>query len=128
MDTSIITGLISSVAMITGKLMDIAKTSKNTDLSSAIIEFQQKIIEMQPVIYDLQEENQQLKNEIAKLNDNKKMEDDFEYPTGQSYIIHKKENRQIKICTTCWHNGHKYHVLSEINGRILCSDCDTFYE
>ena len=94
-------------------------------------ELYSKLIDVQKEILDLIEENKRLKEEIQRFMDNKELEKEFEYPPGKSYILHKKGNTEIKLCTTCWNSkDNKYSVISmhPSNRFLECRICKSRYD
>ena len=131
MDFAGITSIIGAATGIVGEITKAIKAKKYDDINTSVIDLQSIILQLQPAIFELQSENNMLKEEIAKLKDNKELEKEFEYPPGKSYILHKKGNAEIKLCTTCWNTGHQYTVLSEPSmprNPLFCSKCNTLYK
>jgi len=78
------------------------------------------ILDAQQKIFDLQGENQQLKNKLAKLDKLKNV--DFE--KGHSWMIDPKDPDR-KLCPICTQKNDIRHPLNSMN---YCNVCKRGYE
>ena len=132
MDIASISVLVGTSAGLLGKIVEAVKSKKYNELNTLdIIGLKDEILSLQPALYELQQENQNLKDEIKKLRDNKELENEFEYLADKDYIIHKKGGSKRKLCTTCWNSKEqKYSTISmhPSNRFLECRICKSRYE
>ena len=84
-----------------------------------ILETQEKLLEMQKKIADLESENKRLREELEIKG--------TLVPEGNLYWIEKDSKRDGPFCTCCWDSEHKLMRLhtSPISGRMHCPNCKT---
>jgi len=88
--------------------------TKDSDLLGAILEVQR-------LAFELQRENDGLKEHIKKMQDNKELEELIERTKDGYYITFSNDTEKIRYCTPCWDSDRK---LIQLKGDIgFCEIC-----
>ena len=112
-------GTIMDVYQLVRDLIDEAKKEKNLEMVNQLIEIKLALSEMQ-------DENNNLKRQIAELEQASITEEDLELQPQGYYIkkSEKEEGKNIKYCAACWQNTKKLMpYISSIGRAIQCSNC-----
>jgi len=112
-------GAIMDISQLLRDLIGEAKKAKNLEMVDRLIEIKLALVEMQ-------EENNNLKKQIAELEQSKVTEEDLELqPHG--YYVKKSEmaaGKNIKYCAACWQNTKKLMPYTTSIGRgMQCNNC-----
>lgn len=86
-------------------VISIAQKADNIELYRQLLDLGAEALDMQNQIVQLSQENQMLKNEMAK-------EASIERHTDGLYITIADDERKIHYCSTCWGRNHKLIQLS----------------
>ncbi|MGA2587180.1 MAG: hypothetical protein ABSF88_09165 [Candidatus Aminicenantales bacterium] len=107
-------GIISDVQLI-GKAL---QKAGNIDLYNKLIEIQEKII-------DTQRENQELREEVARLNETLKTKDSVYFENNAIYKNGKDGIKTGPYCSGCWDSENKLINLHEsaTPGIFTCPIC-----
>ncbi len=91
------------------------------------IDLYKKLLDIGEQALDLQNENANLKKEIERLNDIKKIEEDIQ-PQIEPYFTLKSDKDVINryFCTTCWAR-EKTTIQMYYDGdrKLMCPSCKT---
>ncbi len=93
------------------------------------IELYEKVLNIQAMAIDMQEELREIKEENAELRKNKDLEEQIErhdYP----YITLKNCDKKIKYCAICWgkeNNLIQMRFLESHNGHCSCANCKNLF-
>lgn len=129
MDVSAMAGIAAGVTALAGKIIDIVKSSRDSELkaelTSVIIEMQQKILELQGIMYSMKDENEQLKKHIKLLESIKDIENSITRIPDRTYGIYKTGNGlEISICMNCWDIKNKIVQMDKGHGQFyICHVC-----
>lgn len=111
------------------KLVNLAKAAENKEMSTLVIEIQEKFFYIQDEMQKLKADNRNLKNTIARMHNDEELEKDLEL-TEQGYYIRiseKEQGKMIMYCPACWQNHHKLMPLVSPQGhRYRCSNCKAY--
>lgn len=79
------------------------------------------ILDAQQKIFDLQNENQELKQTIQKM----KSKDDLEFEPGHNWLVDPKGDKGRHFCTICW---DKDGIRCPLWNEEFCTRCKSSYE
>lgn len=98
----------------------IARKLENIDLYKKLLDIGQQAL-------DLQNENANLKKEIERLKDIKKIEEDIQ-PQIEPYFTLKSDNIDRYFCSTCWAR-EKTTIQMYYDGdrKLMCPSCKTMF-
>lgn len=127
MDVIGITTIASGVASLVGKIVGIIKESSDeslkVDLTSNILDLQQKVFDIQTAALELQDENRTMRDKINILENNASKEDQIERIEGRTYGTYLDDNgKKYSICMRCWDIDKKI-VQVYIDGQTGCFKC-----
>lgn len=112
---------------IVGETYEILKDLKSLSDKHKDKEILNRVLELQDKFYELREENEALKSQIAELENISELKKDLELlPTGL-YIRKSEKEAGIdsRYCAACFENHHKLYPIVQGNLRRnhFCSNC-----
>lgn len=129
MNVSDMTGIAAGVTSLAGKIIDIVKSSRDSELkaelTSVIIEMQQKVLELQGIMYSMKDENEQLKKHIKYFEDTKEIENRITRIPDRTYGVYERDNgMKLHICMNCWDVKKKIVQIDKSSGSYYkCNVC-----
>lgn len=114
---------------IVGEAYEILKDLKLLSDKHKDKEILNKVIELQNKFYELKEENENLKSQIAEYENTAELEKDLELLPSGVYIrkSEKEAGKDIRYCPACFRNRHKLYpiVSGNLRRNRFCSNCNT---
>jgi len=106
------------------ELFDIFKDTISLAKKANNLPLLEKIYDLEEKMFDLQQENQTLKDNIKELQKEKNTENDI-VRHKDSYLTLKQDKQQIKYCTHCWDKEKKLIQLLDDSaaGKFHCPQC-----
>lgn len=114
---------------IVGEAYEILKDLKVLSDKRKDKEILNKAMELQNKLYELKEENENLKSQIAEFENTTELEKDLELLQSGVYIrkSEKEAGKDIRYCPACFRNHHKLYpiVSGNLHRNRFCSNCGT---
>lgn len=103
-------------------LVDEAKRQKN-------LELQEKLMDIQSLIFDIREENEQLKSRVAELEKCSILESELELLDSGLYVkkTEKESGKNIRYCASCFQMHGKLIPVALGNRILVCPNCKTAF-
>ena len=111
------------------KLFELLKETQELIKKRHDRELSDKVIQINEMIIELQNENETLRRRIKEQDDSNTIEKDLEL-TENGWYIKKNEQKDIKYCASCFQNSGKLYSLTNahMNGAYLCTNCHMPYK
>lgn len=103
----------------------LVKKTKDKNIASELISIQTQVNQMQQDIFELQNENYELKKQIAEFDNFKEIEKRIVRNNGDAADYTDEIGNSYVICTTCWDNNRKIVQVKQWGGKteFHCGVC-----
>lgn len=109
-------------------LKELLVDARNLAEGAHDLQLKEKLLDIQGLIYDLQDENRELRLKIEEMENNQFVSSEIEYKDDAYY-----RNDEGPYCTNCWDVKQKLIRLSKLSssfsriGTHKCPNCETPY-
>lgn len=103
----------------------LVKKTKDKNVASELIAIQTQVNQMQQDIFELQNENYELKKQISEFDNYKEIEKRITRGKGEVADYVDENGKIVKICTVCWDNNKKLIQVGSYDNKNVyqCGVC-----
>jgi TolA-binding protein len=99
-------------------IANLVKKTKDKNVASELIAIQTQVNQMQQDIFELQNENYELKKQISEFDNYKEIEKRIARNNGDAADYTDENGNSYVICTTCWDNNRKIVQAKQWGSKI----------
>lgn len=101
-------------------LKELFKDARNIATGANDVQLKSLLLDIQNEVFDLQEENKELRNKLIDFKNDKLLENGLVYRQG----VYTKDTEEVTFCSVCW---DKYKELSRVRKMKETTDGHTVF-